>query len=91
MLQQARIFNDSHINSKKCRILLTKIVFLLYTSEPLSVQEATDLFFNVIKLFSSKDVSWDFQQSNSMVNLVVAIDIPAPNDVPCHQGAFRYC
>ncbi|OAD06406.1 hypothetical protein MUCCIDRAFT_72417 [Mucor lusitanicus CBS 277.49] len=57
VLQQARIFNDSHINSKKCRILLTKIVFLLYTSEPLSVQEATDLFFNVIKLFSSKDTS----------------------------------
>lgn len=57
VLQQARIFNDSHINNKKCRILLTKIVFLLYTSEPFSVQEATDLFFNVIKLFSSKDTS----------------------------------
>ncbi|KAK4511159.1 Non-specific serine/threonine protein kinase [Mucor velutinosus] len=57
VLQQARIFNDSRINNKKCRILLTKIVFLLYTSEPFSVQEATDLFFNVIKLFSSKDTS----------------------------------
>lgn len=57
VLQEARIFNDSHINNRRCRILLTKIVFLLYTSEPFSVQEATNLFFNVIKLFQSKDTS----------------------------------
>ncbi|KAI7902419.1 adaptin N terminal region-domain-containing protein [Cokeromyces recurvatus] len=57
VLQEARIFNDSHINARKCRILLTKIIYLLYTSEQLSVKEATDLFFNVIKLFQSKDTS----------------------------------
>ncbi|KAI9474251.1 MAG: adaptin N terminal region-domain-containing protein [Benjaminiella poitrasii] len=57
VLQEARIFNDSHINARKCRLLLTKITYLLYTSEKFSVKEATDLFFNVIKLFQSKDTS----------------------------------
>ncbi|KAG2201092.1 hypothetical protein INT47_010844 [Mucor saturninus] len=57
VLQEARVFNSSPINVRKCRLLLTKIVYLLHTSEPFTVKEATDLFFNVIKLFQSKDTS----------------------------------
>lgn len=57
MLQEARAFNDSPINVRKCRLLLTKIIYLLSLGEPFNTQEATDLFFNVIKLFQSKDVS----------------------------------
>ncbi|KAI8977606.1 adaptin N terminal region-domain-containing protein [Mycotypha africana] len=57
VLQEARVFNDSHINARKCRLLLTKIIYLLYTSESFNVKEATELFFNVIKLFQSKDTS----------------------------------
>jgi coatomer protein complex subunit gamma len=60
VLQEARAFNDSPINVRKCRLLLTKIVYLLSTGEPFNSQEATDLFFNVIKLFQSKDVSLFF-------------------------------
>ncbi|KAF7728890.1 coatomer subunit gamma [Apophysomyces ossiformis] len=57
VLQEARVFNDSPINAKKCRLLLTKIIYLLYLGEPFAVKEATDLFFNVTKLFQSKDAS----------------------------------
>lgn len=57
VLQEARAFNDSPINARKCRLLLTKIIYLLYLGEPFNVKEATDLFFNVTKLFQSKDVS----------------------------------
>lgn len=56
VLQEARVFNSSPINARKCRLLLTKIIYLLYIGEPFTVKEATDLFFNVIKLFQSKDV-----------------------------------
>ncbi|ORX53206.1 Coatomer, gamma subunit [Hesseltinella vesiculosa] len=57
VLQEARLFNNSPINARKCRILLTKIIYLLYLGEPFASKEATDLFFNVIKLFQSKDTS----------------------------------
>ncbi|CAO3587907.1 unnamed protein product [Absidia cylindrospora] len=57
VLQEARVFNNSPINARKCRILLTKIIYLLYLGEPFVSKEATDLFFNVIKLFQSKDTS----------------------------------
>ena len=57
VLQEARAFNDSPVNIRKCRVLLTKLVYLLYLGEPFTTKEATDLFFNVIKLFQSKDVS----------------------------------
>ncbi|KAG2199331.1 hypothetical protein INT47_012965 [Mucor saturninus] len=57
VLQEARVFNDSPINVRKCRLLLTKIIYLLSLGEPFNSQEATDLFFNVIKLFQSKDTS----------------------------------
>ncbi|CDH50687.1 coatomer subunit gamma [Lichtheimia corymbifera JMRC:FSU:9682] len=57
VLQEARVFNDTPINPRKCRVLLTKIIYLLYLGEPFNTKEATDLFFNVIKLFQSKDTS----------------------------------
>ncbi|KAI7862746.1 adaptin N terminal region-domain-containing protein [Spinellus fusiger] len=57
VLQEARVFNATPVNARKCRVLLTKIIYLLYLGEPFAAKEATDLFFNVIKLFQSKDTS----------------------------------
>lgn len=68
VLQEARAFNDSPINVRKCRLLLTKIIYLLYLGEPFNVKEATDLFFNVTKLFQSKDVSLSVAGSSSSKN-----------------------
>lgn len=42
---------------RKCRLLLTKIVLLLYTGEKFPTNEATTLFFGISKLFQNKDAS----------------------------------
>ncbi|KIJ22182.1 hypothetical protein PAXINDRAFT_178275 [Paxillus involutus ATCC 200175] len=55
IIQEARVFNDSPISPRKCRALLTRIVYLLYIGENFSSQEATTLFFGTTKLFQHKD------------------------------------
>ncbi|WOO77903.1 putative coatomer subunit gamma [Vanrija pseudolonga] len=57
VLQEARVFNESPISPRKCRALLTRIVYLLYVGETFTTQEATTLFFGVTKLFQHKDVA----------------------------------
>jgi coatomer protein complex subunit gamma len=57
IIQEARVFNDSPISPRKCRSLLTRIVYLLYVGETFGTQEATTLFFGTTKLFQHKDVS----------------------------------
>lgn len=56
IIQEARVFNDSPISPRKCRALLTRIVYLLYVGESFGSQEATTLFFGTTKLFQHKDV-----------------------------------
>lgn len=51
------MFNESPISPRKCRALLTRIVYLLYVGETFTTHEATNLFFGVTKLFQHKDVS----------------------------------
>lgn len=55
--QETRVFNESPINPRKCRALLTRIVYLLYLGDTFSIHEATTLFFGTTKLFQHKDVS----------------------------------
>jgi hypothetical protein len=57
IIQEARVFNDSPISPRKCRALLTRVVYLLYIGETFGTQEATTLFFGTTKLFQHKDVS----------------------------------
>jgi hypothetical protein len=57
IIQEARVFNESPISPRKCRALLTRIVYLLYVGETFGTQEATTLFFGTTKLFQHKDVS----------------------------------
>ncbi|KIY46305.1 Coatomer, gamma subunit [Fistulina hepatica ATCC 64428] len=55
IIQEARVFNESPISPRKCRSLLTRIVYLLYVGETFGTQEATNLFFGTTKLFQHKD------------------------------------
>ncbi|EGF78626.1 hypothetical protein BATDEDRAFT_35627 [Batrachochytrium dendrobatidis JAM81] len=57
VLQESRAFNESPINPKKCRIIITKIVYLLHQGQTYQSQEATDAFFSISKLFQNPDVS----------------------------------
>ncbi|TAQ88562.1 hypothetical protein B7494_g3083 [Chlorociboria aeruginascens] len=66
VFQEARLFNSSPIQPRKCRILLTKIALLLYTGEKFPTNEATTLFFGISKLFQNKDASL-----RQMVHLII--------------------
>ncbi|KAI5860754.1 Coatomer, gamma subunit [Durotheca rogersii] len=66
VFQEARLFNNSPIQPRRCRILLTKIALLLYTGEKFPTNEATTLFFGISKLFQNKDASL-----RQMVHLVI--------------------
>ncbi|PHH87648.1 hypothetical protein CDD83_8592 [Cordyceps sp. RAO-2017] len=66
VFQEARLFNSSPIQPRRCRILLTKIALLLYTGEKFPSNEATTLFFGISKLFQNKDASL-----RQMVHLVI--------------------
>jgi coatomer subunit gamma len=56
VMQEARVFNESPISPRKCRIVLTNILSLLGVGESFGTQEATTLFFGTTKLFQHKDV-----------------------------------
>lgn len=56
VLQEARTFNDTPVNPRKCTHILTKILYLLNQGEQLGTTEATEAFFAMTKLFQSKDV-----------------------------------
>lgn len=66
VFQEARLFNSSPIQPRRCRILLTKIALLLYTGEKFPANEATTLFFGISKLFQNKDASL-----RQMVHLII--------------------
>ncbi|KAJ3191991.1 Coatomer subunit gamma-1, partial [Entophlyctis luteolus] len=55
VLQEARVFNETPINPRRCRQTLTKILYLIYQSERLQTKEATETFFSITKLFQSQD------------------------------------
>ncbi|KAJ2700272.1 coatomer subunit gamma, partial [Coemansia sp. IMI 209128] len=57
VLQEARVFNETPIRPRQSRLLLAKIVFLLYRGDSMSTTEATNLFFSITKLFQCKDMS----------------------------------
>lgn len=56
MLQEARTFNETPVNPRKCTNILTKILYLLNQGEQLGTTEATEAFFAMTKLFQSRDV-----------------------------------
>lgn len=50
-------FNASPIKAKRCRVLLSRLLRLLYNGGTFSTTEATNLFFSVSKLFHNNDAS----------------------------------
>lgn len=56
VLQEARTFNETPVNAKKCIHILTKILYLINQGESLGTREATECFFAMTKLFQSKDL-----------------------------------
>lgn len=57
ILQEARAFNETPVNVRKCSLILTKILCLVNQGESLTTKEATQLFFAITQLFQSKKES----------------------------------
>merc|ERR550532_2451069 len=55
VLQEARTFNETPVNPRKCTQILSKILYLINQGETLGTREATETFFAITKLFQSKD------------------------------------
>jgi len=55
VLQEARLFNETPVNPRKCTTVLAKILYLLSQGETLGTTEATETFFAITKLFQAKD------------------------------------
>uniref|UniRef100_A0A8D1WUY9 Coatomer subunit gamma n=1 Tax=Sus scrofa TaxID=9823 RepID=A0A8D1WUY9_PIG len=55
VLQEARIFNETPINPRRCLHILTKILYLLNQGEYFGTTEATEAFFAMTRLFQSND------------------------------------
>ena len=55
VLQEARVFNETPVNPRKCTHILAKILYLLNQGESVGTTEATECFFAITKLFQSKD------------------------------------
>merc|ERR1711971_707490 len=55
VLQEARVFNETPVNPRKCGTILAKILYLINKGEVLGTREATECFFAITRLFQSKD------------------------------------
>jgi len=55
VLQEARLFNETPVNPRKCTAVLAKILYLLNQGENLGTTEATETFFAITKLFQARD------------------------------------
>ncbi|XP_058537353.1 coatomer subunit gamma-2 isoform X2 [Ochotona princeps] len=55
VLQEARLFNETPINPRRCLHILTKILYLLNQGEYFGTTEATEAFFAMTRLFQSND------------------------------------
>ncbi|XP_067684314.1 coatomer subunit gamma-2-like [Haliotis asinina] len=57
VLQEARMFNETPINPRKCGHILTKLLYLINQGESVGSKEATEAFFAMTKLFQSRDTT----------------------------------
>uniref|UniRef100_A0A915PFL8 Coatomer subunit gamma n=1 Tax=Setaria digitata TaxID=48799 RepID=A0A915PFL8_9BILA len=55
VLQEARAFNETPINARRCSLILSKLLYLRQQGETIGRTEATEAFFAVTKLWQSKD------------------------------------
>jgi coatomer protein complex subunit gamma len=55
VIQEARAFNETPINPRKCSQILCKLLYLFQHGEVISRTEATDTFFAMTKLWNCKD------------------------------------
>jgi coatomer protein complex subunit gamma len=76
VLQEARCFNDSQLDSRKCQQVITKLLYLCIQGDSFTRTEATEVFFSVTKLFQSRD-----SNLRRMVYLIIKEICPCADEV----------
>lgn len=82
---QARAFNDTPINARKCSLILSKLLYLRQQGETIGRTEATEAFFAVTKLWQSKDANL-----RRLVYLAIKELCDISNDVIIVTSRFVY-
>jgi len=75
-LQDARCFNDAHVDARRCQQVITKLLYLLVQGETFTKKESSEVFFSVTKLFQARDPAL-----RRMVYLVIKDVCPGPDEV----------
>ncbi|XP_063547114.1 coatomer subunit gamma-2-like [Cydia strobilella] len=95
LIQEARYFNSTPVNPRKCILILSKILYLLNQGEKLTTQEATDMFFATTKLFQSKDVMLRrlvylcIKELSSMAQDVIIVTSSLTKDMTGKEDLYR--
>jgi len=76
VLQEARCFNDSQLDARRCQQVITKLLYLCNQGDTFTKTEATEVFFAVTKLFQSKD-----SNLRRMVYLIIKEICPSADEV----------
>ena len=70
------MFNEAHVDPRKCQQVITKLLYLLTQGENFTKAESSDVFFSVTKLFQHKDF-----HLRRMVYLCIKEFIPSSEEV----------
>ena len=95
VLQEARVFNSSAINAKKCAPVLTKVLLLISQGTPLNPTEATETFFAITKLFQSNDlvlrrlVYLSIKEMSKIANDVIIVTQSLTKDMTGKEDQYR--
>ncbi|XP_060078948.1 coatomer subunit gamma-2-like [Ylistrum balloti] len=95
VLQEARTFNESPINPRKCAHILTKVLYLINQGEQIGATEATEAFFAMTKLFQAKDpilrrlVYLGIKEMSKIAQDVIIVTSSLMKDMTGREDQFR--
>ncbi|KAL1137720.1 hypothetical protein AAG570_009416, partial [Ranatra chinensis] len=95
VLQEARTFNDTPVNPRKCTPILTKVLYLINQGEQLNSTEATETFFAMTKLFQSNNtilrrmVYLGIKELSSIAEDVIIVTSSLTKDMTGKEDLYR--
>ncbi|CAF1521732.1 unnamed protein product, partial [Adineta steineri] len=98
VLQEARTFNETPVNTRKCIQILTKIIYMINQpemGEQLGQTEATETFFAMTKLFQSKDmmlrrmIYLSIKEMSTVANDVIIVTSSLTRDMTGKEDSHR--
>lgn len=95
VLQEARTFNETPINPRKCGHILTKVLYIINQGEAIGTTEATEAFFAMTKLFQSKDpilrrlVYLGIKEMSKIAQDVIIVTSSLMKDMTGKEDQFR--